>query len=206
MSGSRQGRPQIKPPAGHLLVGLLHKPHGLGGEITAQLLSDVPERFDIGAVVYMSLPPGPAGRKSAPPGGGASPIEIVGSRRNQGRWLLRLEGCHSREDADELRGALLSIPESEAIIAEGQFLPDELVGLEVVSAGGEQIGVVAEVLDYPAQDILEVRTEHGSRMIPFVRELVPRVDLDEGVITLSADLDLESFLGFEAGTTGASEP
>lgn len=206
MSGSRQGRPQIKPPSGHLLVGLLHKPHGLGGEITAQLLSDVPERFDAGALVYVSLSSGIAagGYQSSGGSGGPVPMEITSSRRHQDRWLLRFEGCNSREEADEFRGAIMSIPKSEAIIAEGQFLPDELVGLEVNSATGDQMGVVVAVLEYPAQDILEIRTEHGSRMIPFVRELVPEVDLDEGVITLDAGIDLESFLGFGGDGAGAS--
>lgn len=190
---------QIKPPPGHLLVGLLHKPHALGGEITAELLSDVPERFDVGAIVHVSFS---SGGGSA--GGSPFPMEITSSRRHQGGWLLRFDGCDSREDADEFRGAIMSIPESEAIIAEGQFLPDDLVGLEVISVGGEQIGEVVEVLDYPAQDILEIRTKYGNRMIPFVRELVPEVDLAKGVIKLDADIDLESFLGFGGDGSGAS--
>lgn len=219
MSGSRPGSSRIKPPPGHLLVGLLHKPHGLGGEITAQLLSDVSERFDPRAVVYVSFlsgkpegEPQSSGHRGNGVGGenaggsGPVPVEITSSRQHLGRWLLRFEGCDSREDADRFRGAILSIPESEAIIAEGQFLLGDLVGLEVVSADGEMLGVVEDVLDYPAQDILEIRTEQGNRMIPFVRELIPEVDLHEGVMTLDPGIDLESFLGFRVDRSEGSAP
>lgn len=117
---------------------------------------------------------------------------------------MRLEGCSTRDEAEGYRGALLSIPELEAIIAEGQFLPDALVGLEVVSARGEHLGEVTDVLDYPAQEILEVRTKRGSRLIPFVRELVPSVDIDGGLMTLDAGVDLESFFGIGSDESGDS--
>ena len=41
------------------------------------------------------------------------------------------------------------------------------------------------VLHLPAQDVLEVRTGAGVRLVPFVADLVPEVDLEQGVLTVA---------------------
>ena len=50
------------------------------------------------------------------------------------------------------------------------------------------MGEVLAVLHLPAQDVLEVRTADGLRLVPFVADLVPEVDLERGLLTV-ADRD-----------------
>ena len=48
-----------------------------------------------------------------------------------------------------------------------------------------RVGEVVAVLHLPAQDVLEVRTGAGLRLVPFVADLVPEVDLERGVLTVA---------------------
>lgn len=204
--GNLRGRRQISAPPGHLLVGLFHKPHGLKGEIAAELLSDVPERFEAGSKLYLSHVP--AGRTSDEINTEDEPrrVEVETSRRHRGLWLLRIDQCETREDAENLRGGVLSIPASEAVVATGQFLPSQLAGLEVRASSGFRVGRVVNVLDYPAQDILDIDTGSSRRLIPFVADLIRDVDIGNGEITLDSSVDLESFFGLGDEEATAAEP
>lgn len=191
--GSRNGRSNTQAPPGHLIVGIVHRPHGLHGETAAELLSDVTARFEAGSRLSLTLPniPGPT-RSDIPPT--SSEVVIETSRRHAGRWLLRFQGYYTREQAEMTRGGILSIPREEAIVADGQYLLDELTGTRVKNAAGEELGVVVAVWDYPAQDLLEVETAKGSCLIPFVAALVPEVRLEEQVLILDSAVEIEDFL------------
>ena len=66
-----------------------------------------------------------------------------------------------------------------------EFFDRQLIGLRVLNAIGETVGQVGEVLHLPAQDCLAVDTPRGRRLVPFVRALVPRVDLAAGEVQLA---------------------
>ena len=38
------------------------------------------------------------------------------------------------------------------------------------------------MLHLPAQDVLEIQTADGERLVPFVAALVPEIDLDAGTL------------------------
>jgi len=59
------------------------------------------------------------------------------------------------------------------------------VGLRVIdSESGRGLGTVADVLSYPANDVLQVMGETGERLVPMVASVVKRVALDEGTVTV----------------------
>ncbi|TCD54681.1 ribosome maturation factor RimM [Alloscardovia theropitheci] len=81
---------------------------------------------------------------------------------------------------------------------EGWYL-DDLVGLEVLQVDDPQaaraadydgveahpIGTVSSVINNAAQDLLELRLDNGRKpLIPFVEQIVPIVDIDEGYILI----------------------
>jgi 16S rRNA processing protein RimM len=87
--------------------------------------------------------------------------------------IVRLEGCGSREDAEALRGAELSVPAEEAPpLGEGEFWAHELVGCEVVDRG-RPLGVVRRMVALPSCEALEV----GDRLIPLVRDAIRSIDV-----------------------------
>jgi 16S rRNA processing protein RimM len=66
-----------------------------------------------------------------------------------------------------------------------EFYDRQLVGLAVQTWDGVRVGEVVAVLHLPAQDLLEIRTVEGLRLVPFVADLVPEVDLAGNVLTVA---------------------
>lgn len=108
-------------------------------------------------------------------------------RRRSGssdRPLVRLEGIDDRDSAAALRGELLLVEESAAPLEAGEWLADDLVGLQV-----QGLGRVQRVLPGPSCDLLEI--EDGT-LVPLVSDAVKSLDLEAG--TVQVDL---GFLGLE---------
>ena len=64
-----------------------------------------------------------------------------------------------------------------------EFRDHELIGLNVRTSDGESAGVVIDVLHY-GQDLLVVRRAEGEFMVPFVKEIVPEVDIEAGLVII----------------------
>ena len=92
--------------------------------------------------------------------------------------LVKIEGIDSMEAAQALRGKVLELFRED--MDESVIFGAELIGMEVVS-GGETIGKITEVLDYPGNSVYVVRGSH-EYMIPAVKEFVLSTDLDSNVM------------------------
>jgi 16S rRNA processing protein RimM len=106
-------------------------------------------------------------------------VEVESMTIHKGRPLLKLRGVDDLTAAEKLQWEYLSAigrPELD----EDEFLAEDLVGLEVFTEEGEQLGVVDDVLPYPAQDVLVV----GEIMVPLVKEFVKEIDPDAGRVTV----------------------
>lgn len=156
------------PGEGLLEVGRIVRPHGLRGEVTVDFVSDRPERREPGAVLHAD----------------SGVLTVAECRPHQARWLVRFEGCTTREDADVLRGAVLRAAPLEN---EGTLFVHELVGCRVVDSHGVDRGRVAAVEANPAHDLLVL--DDGT-LVPsaFVRgapsEGVVRVEAPDGLFDL----------------------
>jgi 16S rRNA processing protein RimM len=158
-----------------VIVGRLGRPHGIKGEVSVDVRTDEPERrLEPGAVLRTE----PAA---------AGPLTIAATRVHSGRWLLTFEGCTDRSAAEKLRGVLLvtDVDPDERPEDPEEFYDRTLVGLRVVTVSGEDVGALDEVLHLPGQDVLVVRRPDGREsLVPFVRELVPHVDVEGGRIVV----------------------
>lgn len=171
--GAGSGAPRF------LLVGTVRKPHGIRGELFVGAETDRPDVvFRAGRVLTLGDAHGrPTGET----------LTIERARPFKGGVLLKLEGHSGRDEVIEaLRGRPLLIPETEAAaLQEDEVFFHDLVGLRVV-ADGEPVGTVREVLELPASEMLVVRRPDGREaMVPFVRELVRRVDVAAGVLEIA---------------------
>ena len=84
-----------------------------------------------------------------------------------------------------MRGSLLEVPESERRpLPEGEYYEDELLGLTVRTAEGETLGRVTELLNPGPNNVLVVRGERGEVLIPFIEDVIRRVDPAQGVIEI----------------------
>ena len=85
-----------------------------------------------------------------------------------------------------MRGALLTVPEDNlAPLPEDTYYHFQLIDLHVFSDEGEELGVIAEILDTSANDVYVIRKDAGpDLLIPAIREVVLDVDVDGGRMTV----------------------
>ncbi len=159
------------------LAGRVVKAHGLGGEVVVDVRTDAPERrFAPGAVLGARHRDGTAGI-----------LTVQGSRPHGGRLLLAFEGVTGRDQAEALRGTLLTVaPPDEQPADPDEFHDSQLEGLAVELTDGSAVGTVADVVHGPGGELLAVRRPGGAVvLVPFVREIVPTVDVGAGRIVLT---------------------
>jgi 16S rRNA processing protein RimM len=164
----------------YLAVGRIVGLHGIRGEVKVELLTDFPERFKAGAKLYL-------GSESE-----ARPIQVEGARPHQGMMLVKFAGVTDRDAAEELRQALLLIPEDEAMpLADDENYAHDLIGLQVETQEGRVLGRLTEILYTSANDVYVVRGPAGELLIPALRQVVLTVDLAAGrmVVTLPEGLE-----------------
>jgi 16S rRNA processing protein RimM len=112
-------------------------------------------------------------------------LVVEQARDHRDRFLVKFEGIEGREAAEGLRGALYVPADRKRALEESEYWADDLVGLKVVLTDGAEVGTAREVLAGTAHDLLVVETERGERMIPMVKEIVTKVDVDGGSIEVS---------------------
>jgi 16S rRNA processing protein RimM len=148
-----------------VLVARVVKAHGIRGEVSCELLTDVPDRLVAGTPVTL----------------GQIDTTVAGSRPHQGRLLVRFEGVTDRTQAELLRGREVWAPALEPGERDVYFA-HELVGMSVVDAEGATLGRVRALIDLPSAaeyDLLEVERSDGSRwLLPAVDEYV-EIELDD---------------------------
>jgi 16S rRNA processing protein RimM len=164
-----------------LVVGKIVAAQGLRGELRLLPLSDFPERFTKAGPRWLQ-------RKSDP----ARSVHLKGGRQLPGKemYVVRLEGIDSREAAEALVGEQLMVRASDRPkLARGEFYLLDLVGLEVrLEESGTVVGHVRDLI-HAGNDLLEVELspERGGRsiLIPFVKAIVPTVELQDGWIGIT---------------------
>lgn len=101
-----------------------------------------------------------------------------------GYALLRLEGLESVETVRSLAGQWLVAPgEPVPDLPPGEYYHYQLVGLEVVTDQGEELGTLQEVLVTGSNDVYVVRSATGDEiLLPAISQVVKDVDLPAGRI------------------------
>ncbi len=160
------------------MVGRIVKPHGIRGELTVALSTDAADvRFAVGSVVFVTARDGSVVRS----------LTIAAARPHTGRLLVTFEDVDGRDAADALRGAVLSAY-ADALPATDdpdEFYDHQLEGLAVLTVAGAAVGTVREVLHGAGGDLLVIdREDGGEALVPFVRQIVPEVDVPGGRIVL----------------------
>ncbi|MGB0098852.1 MAG: ribosome maturation factor RimM [Nocardioides sp.] len=164
-----------------LLVGRIGKPHGLRGDLTIDVRTDEPERrFAAGAVLRVEAPRG----SHAP----HRSLTVVSTRWHQSVLLARFEEIPDRNAAEGARGILLhaSVPADATPEDPDEYYDHQLTGLAAHDVDGAALGEVTGLVHGGAQDLLMIRTPDGrDTLVPFVKALVPEVDLAGGRIVVA---------------------
>ena len=81
---------------------------------------------------------------------------------------------------------------AEDFLTNDEFLVSDLIGMKVLNSDEELIGTVDEVGSNGASEILEIKDANGKKhLVPFVKQLVPFVDLKTKTIVIN---DIEGLI------------
>ena len=183
-----------------LRVGRLVKAHGLKGAFKLELYTDSPKlRFVEGAILKLQVP------ESSPWFGKTVTV-------NELRWynnapVLFLKESEDRNTADTLVKAILlvDVANDEVTNEEDAWFDHQLVGLRVIRDSVE-VGTVSRVDHLPAHDLLAVETATGEVLVPFVKAIVPVVDIKSGSVTVTPPAGLfEEIIDTPDTTSEAAE-
>ena len=151
------------------VVARIGRAHGLRGELSVEVRTDVPDQRFVPGTVFGT---DPAER---------GPLTLATARDQGGVLVLGFAEVADRTAAEGLRGTLLLV-DADASDEEDAWYEDELVGLRVEDPQGRLLGELVRLETGGAQDLLVVRPAEGGEhvRVPFVSALVPVVDVPGG--------------------------
>jgi 16S rRNA processing protein RimM len=159
-----------------LVIGRIVRPHGIRGEVVVEITTDEPNsRYVAGSALVTD--PAETG-----------PLTIEAVRPHQHRLIIAFAGVLDRDGAEALREVKLCMAASDLPPIEDpdEFHDFQLVGLAAVDLAGEPLGEVVGVEHGPAAELLVLSRPGGGRaLVPFVKAIVPSVDLDAGRVVLT---------------------
>ncbi len=158
-------------------VGKIVNTHGIRGEVRVISRTDFPEeRYKIGNAIYLFG----EGKKE--------PIElkIKSHRPHKNFNLLTFEGYDNVNEVEPMKGSTLKVPESFlGELAENEYYFHEIIGCNVVTVEGDEVGVVSEILTPGANDVWVIKTNKKEEiLIPYIEEVVMKVDVKEKLVVI----------------------
>ena len=152
-----------------LEVGKIVNTHGLKGEVKILPWTDYPEVFEDIEEIYL-----PDGTK----------LKIKGVKYQKNNIIVKLEGINYIDEAEKLKGKVITADrEFLGELEEGVYYVADLIGLSVVTADGEEIGKISDVLRTGANDVYEVKREGAKDLlIPVIDSVVKDVDIEGGKV------------------------
>lgn len=177
---ARPGNPLEKkqnPPL--ICAGIITSSHGIQGHVKVKSFLEDPASFVTYSPFYNEA---------------GEPTYRIAKIISHAKDMLTifLEGVHDRTAADALKGAHLMMVRTQLPpMNDDTFYHADLVGLQVLSPSEAVLGTVYAVYNFGAGDILEVKVPSAKlEMIPFSKEIVPVVDLENGMVQVSQDGEL----------------
>ena len=155
-------------PAELVTIGKIIGHFGYKGDVKVTPLTDFPQRFEKLKQVMVNK------------NGQISVAKIEKVKVNHNMLLVKFSGINSKESAQEIRGSLLQIEESELYpLPEGYYYHFQLTGLKVIDVHRGFIGILADILETGANDVYLIKSsEYGEVLIPAIKEVIKIIDLE----------------------------
>ena len=152
-----------------ITIGRIIAPWGIKGQVSVQIETDFPQRFSPSEQVFID----------------GKPVTIVDVSWHRGRPLIKFNTIDCTEDARQLRGKPIEIPQSQIQpLPEDHYYHFQLIGLEVRTVGGEHLGKIREVLAGESNDTYVVQGTEGEILIPAIEDVVKSIDLAHGYMEI----------------------
>ena len=143
-------------------VGVITAPHGVRGEVKVFPTTDDNARFKNLKTVLLDQ------------GRGTRELEIEGVKFFKNMVILKFKGIDDRNDVERMRQAKLLVTRENAVeLGKDEYFIADLIGIQVVSDEGEELGTISDVLQTGANDVYVV-------LIPAIHACIQNVDVAAG--------------------------
>jgi len=150
-----------------ILIGKVVNVVGLKGELKIYSYTDRNERFEELDKIWLDNETYP----------------ITNVRYQNKVVILKLEGINDRNKAELQRNKKVYIEDADLKeLPEDTYYVRDLIGMEVHTEDG-CLGEITDVIQNAAQDLYEVKTESGKKvLVPVVKEFVLDVDMEQRTV------------------------
>ncbi len=146
----------------NIVVGRILGPVGLEGELRVEVSSDVPDRFAPGSFFHI----------------GDFAYHVQSARTTAKGLRIKLLGVTSHKAAMALSGQSIYVPEDEVPPPpEDTYYYYQVLGMRVVTSGGDELGVVTDILSTGANDVYVVKGDAKETLVPALADVVLEVDV-----------------------------
>ena len=106
-------------------------------------------------------------------------IEEVKYQKNM--ILIKFKNINSIEEAENLRNLYIQIPRENAIkLEEGSYYIADLIGINVFTEEGENIGKIEDIYNTGSNDIYVVKNNLGKQiLLPAIKDVIKEIDLEK---------------------------
>ena len=164
-----------------LIVGLITSCHGISGQVKVKSLSDFEERFLKPGIRWLQL-------EDEPP----SKIELTSGFKQPGKetFIIKFQGINSRNHAEKLKKYKILVKSNEfPKLKKEEFHLLELINLQVKTIENDQLRIIGKVIDLENEKnnllVIELFKNQKKVLIPFVKEIVPLVDIKNNFIIIT---------------------
>ncbi|MDQ0253737.1 16S rRNA processing protein RimM [Evansella vedderi] len=161
-----------------LNVGKIVNTHGIRGEVRVISRTDFPEkRYATGNRLSIQNERGER-----------TTVTVTSWRRHKQFDLLTFEGFENVNDVEKFKGSLLQIHQDalDDELQEGEFYYHEIIGAQVYTESGEELGKIKEILSPGANDVWVVQRKGPGKdiLIPYIDEVVKQVNISENKVII----------------------
>ncbi len=157
----------------YFTVGYALKPQGIKGEVKVEPLTDDMTRFNDLDIIFLQE------------NDDYIEYKIENVRYMENYVILKLEGYDDRSSADRLRGRYFWIPRSMAKqLTEHTYFIADIIGCRVETHMGKMLGIIKDVICTGSNDVYVIDSECGDIMIPALKKVVKKVDIEDKLIII----------------------
>jgi len=164
-----------------LVVGLITSCHGIFGQVKVKSLSDFEERFIIPGIRWIQ-------KENETP----SKIELLSGYKQPGKatFVVKLQGINTRNDAEKLKKFKILVKTDKLPkLNNEEFHLLELINLEVKTLENAELKIIGKVINLENEQnnllVIELFKNQKKVLIPFVKEIVPLVDIKNNFLIIN---------------------
>ena len=164
-----------------LIVGFITSCHGINGQLKVKSLSDFEERFLKPGVRWLQ-------KENEPP----SRIELISGFKQPGKetFIIKILGINTRNHAEKLKKSKILVKTNKLPkLKKGEFHLLELINLQVNTLENDELKIIGKVINLENEKnnliVIELFENQKKVLIPFVKEIVPLVDVKNNYLVIN---------------------